>query len=115
VWIPSAKRFVPIFVEYLSADLEEEVGTAWSPLHLLLLDHPLAHHLVLGREGRGWCRRSDRDPLDDVPRDLAPPPVVDPRGPRVGMARADGEPSEGGETAPGGPGLPVRLVIVRVP
>src|SRR5512135_3067529 len=40
-----------------------------------------------GSRGRGeWCRRSDRDPLDDIPRDLPPPPVVDPGGPRVGVA-----------------------------
>src|SRR5271166_5418435 len=29
---------------------------------------------------------SDRDPLDDVPRDLATPPIVDPSCPRVRMA-----------------------------
>jgi hypothetical protein len=29
---------------------------------------------------------SDRDPLHDVPSDLPPPPIVDPRGPRVGVA-----------------------------
>ena len=31
--------------------------------------------------------KSDRDPFDDVSRHLAPPPVVDPRRPRVGMPR----------------------------
>ena len=46
MWIPSAKRLVPVFVEHLSADLQQQVGTAWRPLHLLLLDHPFAHHLV---------------------------------------------------------------------
>ena len=38
---PSAKCFVPAFVEYLSADLQERVGTASRPLHLLLAERPL--------------------------------------------------------------------------
>ena len=34
---------------------------------------------------RGPPRKSDRYPLDNVPGDLPPSPVVEPRGPRVSM------------------------------
>src|SRR5690349_18459599 len=42
-------------VEGPGAGLQQQVRTAWSPLHLLLLGRPLAHHGVDRRlpEGRG--------------------------------------------------------------
>ena len=44
--IPVSKGILPLFVEDTSADLEKQVGATLCPLHLLALDHALAHHLI---------------------------------------------------------------------
>jgi len=45
-WIPPAEGGFPAVVEHLGPDLEQEVRSFPRPLHLLFLDHALAHHLV---------------------------------------------------------------------
>ena len=44
--IPTIKSRAQILVQHLSPDLEQQMGTALGPTHLLLLDHALADHLV---------------------------------------------------------------------
>src|SRR6266849_3245283 len=44
--IPAAEGVAQLVIEDACPDLEQEVGTLRCPAHLLLLDHPFAHHLV---------------------------------------------------------------------
>jgi len=44
--IPSAEDTLKLVVEHPGAALQEQVGAALGPLHLLTLDHALADHLV---------------------------------------------------------------------
>jgi hypothetical protein len=44
--LPLAQNSLPILVENLRPDLKQQMGTPGRPLHLLLLGHSLAHHLV---------------------------------------------------------------------
>jgi hypothetical protein len=44
--IPAAHGGVPLVIEDLRSHLEQQMSTRRCPLHLLLLDHPFAHHLV---------------------------------------------------------------------
>jgi len=47
--IPTPKRVLPLLVEDPCTDLQQQMGAALSPLHLLVLDHPFAHDLIHGR------------------------------------------------------------------
>ena len=44
--IPSSKSIFPFLVEHPRPDLEQEMGAALAPPHLLLLRHPLAYDLI---------------------------------------------------------------------
>jgi hypothetical protein len=44
--IPAAEDVLKLIVEHAGAALQEEVGAALRPLHLLALHHPFADHLV---------------------------------------------------------------------
>jgi hypothetical protein len=44
--IPYAERLFPLVVQDTRANLQQEMGAAFGPLHLLFLYHPLAHDLV---------------------------------------------------------------------
>src|SRR6266498_5348291 len=46
VRIPVTERIFPIFIEDLNSHLQQQVRALWCPLHLLLLDHALADHLI---------------------------------------------------------------------
>src|SRR6266581_2937193 len=46
--VPRAERCRQLAVECPGADLQEQVSALGRPPHLLLLDHPLANHLVYG-------------------------------------------------------------------
>ncbi|MEU4235062.1 hypothetical protein AB0F17_63250 [Nonomuraea sp. NPDC026600] len=48
-WVPAGE----VVVEDAGADLEEEVGAAWRPAHLLFLDHAAADDVVDGGFGGG--------------------------------------------------------------
>jgi YD repeat-containing protein len=56
--VPTLENGPEIVVQDLSADLQQQVRSPRSPTHLLLLDHPLADHLVDRR-----FRERRRDPL----------------------------------------------------
>ena len=47
--IPGTKRGLPLAVQHARANLQQEMGAPLAPLHLLLLDHALADHLVDSR------------------------------------------------------------------
>jgi hypothetical protein len=70
--IPAVKVGSQFVVEDAGADLEEEVGSAWGPAHLLFLDHAFADDLVHGGldEGAG----------DGLPGAVVFPVVGDPVG-----------------------------------
>src|SRR5438552_1793233 len=51
--VPAAERLAQLLVEHPGPDLKEQVGAPRRPAHLLLLQHPLAHHLVDGRLHEG--------------------------------------------------------------
>src|SRR5664279_5845048 len=54
VGVPAVEVVGELVVEDAGADLNEQMGTAWGPAHLLLLYHALADHLVhcgLGERG----------------------------------------------------------------
>ncbi len=57
-WIPAFERRPQVIVQDPRADLEQPMRTLRGPPHLLLLDHPLADHLIDGR-----FRERRRDPL----------------------------------------------------
>jgi hypothetical protein len=46
VWIPVTKGVFPVLIEHAGPDLQQEMGSALRPLHLLLLYHALAYHLI---------------------------------------------------------------------
>ena len=47
--IPATESGAQVLVEDPRMDLQQQVGSAWTPGHLLLLHHPLADHLIHGR------------------------------------------------------------------
>src|SRR5712692_3368839 len=58
--IPRAEGLLPFAVQHAGANLQQEMGTALAPLHLLFFHHPLADHLVHGRFNKA---RADTLPL----------------------------------------------------
>jgi hypothetical protein len=48
--IPAPEGVLPLFVEHLG-NLQQQVSSAWAPLHLLFFRHAFAHHLVHCRCG----------------------------------------------------------------
>ncbi len=44
--VPSPEGTGEFVVEHLGADLQKQMGAAWSPSHLLLLHQPLGDHLI---------------------------------------------------------------------
>ena len=44
--IPGAERLFPLAVQHPCANLQQEMGAAWGPLHLLFFHHALAHDLI---------------------------------------------------------------------
>src|SRR5215469_14382185 len=57
-WIPASKRLLPLFIEHPRADLQQQMSAALAPLHLLVLDHSFAHHLIHRR-----LHKAGRDPF----------------------------------------------------
>jgi hypothetical protein len=57
-WIPASKRLLALFIEHLRADLQQQMCAALAPLHLLVLDHSFAHHLI-----HRQLHKAGRDPF----------------------------------------------------
>jgi hypothetical protein len=54
-WIPGIEGGAEVIMEHLHPHLEQSMRAVLRPPHLLLLHHPLAHHLIdrrLGKPGR---------------------------------------------------------------
>ena len=47
--IPRAEGCLPFAIQHARANLQQEMGAALAPSHLLLFHHPFADHLVHGR------------------------------------------------------------------
>src|ERR1035437_4451392 len=45
-WVPSSECVLPFLIEYAGSDLEQEMGSALAPPHLLAFCHPLADNLI---------------------------------------------------------------------
>jgi hypothetical protein len=71
-WVPAVEVASELVVEDAGADLEQEVGAAGCPAHLLFLDHAFGDDLV----DRGLCERGG----DGLASTVAFPVVGDPVG-----------------------------------
>src|SRR5262249_32095366 len=49
VGIPSTEGFLPLPIQHSGSNLQQEMSSPPTPLHLLFLGHPLAYNLIHGR------------------------------------------------------------------